>query len=1402
MRKYYPLFLIILLFSKQLFAQVPTISSFSPASGPVGTIDTITGSNFSSIPANNIVFFGAVRATVNTASANLLTVTVPPGATFQPMSVTVNGLTAFSAKPFIVTFPGGAITATSFAPKIDYPSGQGPSFIATGDLDGDSKPDLVSVSDSSNIVTVFRNVSTNGTISLSSKIDISTGIKSYSVVVGDLDGDGKPDLALANATSNTVSLFRNTSSGVGNISFAAKIDLIAGSFPASVVISDLNGDGKSDIGVLNSSSNTLSVFKNNSIPGLFSFSTKSDLVIGTSGQCVIAGDLDNDSKPELVVINSGGPNVISIFRNTGISGNISFATRIDFAGSSNAFNIMTRDIDGDRKSDLIVVTGNSSPSIGVLRNISTGPGNISFASAIGLFAEFGSFGVGVSDMDGDSKPDIVAANSNSSTVTVLKNNSDSGFISFVQRNDFAVGYRPWMISLVDLDGDSKPEIASANHSSANISVLKNTVSDLIIKSFSPATGIAGTKVTITGLNFIGTTAVSFGGVPAASFIVDSSTSITAIVDTGATGNVQVTKSNAFNFLPGFTFISAPIITSFSPTSAGSGDTLTITGNNFSGISAVNFGGTPAASYYALSNTTIKAIVGEGASGKISATTIAGTALLDGFVYDNTPFINSISPAIAPTGATVVIKGRHFTGTSLVTFGGVSAVSFSVNSPNEISAVVGPGASGNVTVTNAAATAILSGFTYIPPPSINSFTPTGAGPLDTVIIIGNSFTGTTSVTFGNVLSNSFTVNSNTSISAVVPGGASGKIKVTANGSVDSIAGFKYVSPPVPVINSFTPLTGAPGTLVTISGSNFSPIASGNIVYFGAVRASVISASATGMIVKVPASASYCPISVTTDKHLTVYASQSFVITFSENEDVFTSSSFASKVDYRKDDPKCVLIHDLNGDGKPDLIVGNSYATASISIYKNISADSVLILGSKVDYEMGNSIQKISVEDIDGDGQPDLILTYGSGPHYISVYRNISTNSDILFDSGILISSDANYKGAKIGDIDGDGKPDLAMINFTPYTFSIFRNVSTTGKIVFAEKINFPFYRGIDMAIGDLDNDKKAEVIITDNETDSLSVYRNTSSMESISFAGKINYSVGHSPWSLSIGDYNGDNKNDIAVVNYGDSSLSVLKNLSTNGQISFAEKINFRTMRSPGNLSASDLDGDGKPDLIVGSTISSKYPGFISVFKNNSSSGQISFKTNVDYYTGGFASNPAPGDLTGDGRPDFAVANGTANTVSILINKIGKLNTIDLCAPSGSSTLSINIAGLNYQWQLNTGAGFNNIVDNVNYVNSNTPSLQLINIPSSWYGYKYRCVVDGNNSETYEIKFSDTWTGVADSDWNNSSNWTCGTVPDSNTDVIINSGVLVINSNVTIRSLKINPGANVTVNPGFKLVVLH
>ncbi len=130
-------------------------------------------------------------------------------ATYQFLSVTkvaVN-LTAYSLKPFIVTLAG----STTFEPKVDFATGTNPFSVSIGDLDGNGKPDLAVANASSSNVSVLRNTSTSGTTNFATKVDFATGPNSYSVSIGDIDGDGKPDLAVTNKLTNNVSVLRNTS---------------------------------------------------------------------------------------------------------------------------------------------------------------------------------------------------------------------------------------------------------------------------------------------------------------------------------------------------------------------------------------------------------------------------------------------------------------------------------------------------------------------------------------------------------------------------------------------------------------------------------------------------------------------------------------------------------------------------------------------------------------------------------------------------------------------------------------------------------------------------------------------------------------------------------------------------------------------------------------------------------------------------------------------------------------------------------------------------------------------------------------------------------------------------------------------------------------------------------------
>jgi hypothetical protein len=178
-----------------LSAQVPSIASFAPTSGPIGSTVTITGTNFNTTAvANNVVYFGPVKATVSAATATTLTVTVPVGTNYQPISVlnTVSGLKAQSRLPFNVTFSSGlSISAMSFGAKVDSATGTRPTGLTVGDLDNNGKPDLVIEHSVTPEIRVFRNNSTGNSISFSSHVALTLPAGATDVAVNDFDGDGK-----------------------------------------------------------------------------------------------------------------------------------------------------------------------------------------------------------------------------------------------------------------------------------------------------------------------------------------------------------------------------------------------------------------------------------------------------------------------------------------------------------------------------------------------------------------------------------------------------------------------------------------------------------------------------------------------------------------------------------------------------------------------------------------------------------------------------------------------------------------------------------------------------------------------------------------------------------------------------------------------------------------------------------------------------------------------------------------------------------------------------------------------------------------------------------------------------------------------------------------------------------
>jgi hypothetical protein len=463
----FSVFLFVLLLIQNILAQ-PTISSFTPSSGTVGSTVIINGTGFSPDPLNNIVYFGGVRATVSNATATTLSVNVPIGASCQPISVTTNNLTVYSSQPFYVTFAGsGVVNSNSFTSKVKYDvSGNSTSSGSVADFDGDGKLDIISGNYSDNSVSVFRNNGDKGIISFFDKITFNAKAFPGSIAIADLDGDGKLDFVVTNDLSKILSIYRNTSA-LGIISFADNLDYLTGAYPVDVAISDFDGDGRPDIAVANSQNSSISIFKNNSTAGTILFANRVDFSITSGSNSLTAGDFDNDGKPDLAAANYSSSS-ISVLKNISTVGNISFANKVDFSTENNPLYISNADLNGDGKPELIISCFNSN-NITIMQNSSI-LANVSFSSiAYDLGSD--SNGASIGDLDGDGKPDLVVSGS-ASKVYVLKNTGLSGNISFGPKVGYEIDRSSSYVFIADLDGDGKPDLAVGSFGS--VFVLRNT----------------------------------------------------------------------------------------------------------------------------------------------------------------------------------------------------------------------------------------------------------------------------------------------------------------------------------------------------------------------------------------------------------------------------------------------------------------------------------------------------------------------------------------------------------------------------------------------------------------------------------------------------------------------------------------------------------------------------------------------------------------------------------------------------------------------------------------------------------------------------------------------------------------------------------------------------------------
>jgi hypothetical protein len=369
---------------------------------------------------------------------------------------------------------GAASDQVSFAPAKSYAAGMAPTDVTSADFDGDGHLDLAVADEGGtfndgSVEVVFNNGS--GTFGAPTTYNDFTDTP-RGIVSADFNGDGKPDIAATNFNANYVEVLINQGRGVFPDNDNPTYDV--GVFPYGITSADFDGDGDPDLAVANSNDatgnpGTVSVLINQS-DGTFPDNNPA-YTAGYSSRGITSDDLDGDGAPDIAVTNERD-DTVSVLTNS----NGTFPQTVAYGVGDSPLGITTANLDGDSGPDLAVANSDDD-TVSALLNKGGGtfPKNNNPAYAAGDDPE----GITSADYNKDGEPDIAVTNASDATVSVLLNQGQGDLqASFA----YEVGAdNPEGITSADLDGDSRSDLATANSGSSftvgNASVLLNTTGE-------------------------------------------------------------------------------------------------------------------------------------------------------------------------------------------------------------------------------------------------------------------------------------------------------------------------------------------------------------------------------------------------------------------------------------------------------------------------------------------------------------------------------------------------------------------------------------------------------------------------------------------------------------------------------------------------------------------------------------------------------------------------------------------------------------------------------------------------------------------------------------------------------------------------------------------------------------